>query len=110
MTKKDKLLLSNIIFFLTVFIAVGMLLVKTSEHSQNISTISFLDIFTLLTPIILIIAIAGLLNITLGAVILYDPVFITFRKIVFVPQYKSLNKNQLNYPLNNHKLLSVLRC
>ncbi len=111
MTRKDKLLLSNIVFILTSLIAVSMFFVKISEHPQIITTVSFEDLFTLLSPMLLIVIFSGLLNIIIGNIIIYGTVFIILRKIEFKEKYRTLiTKKQLSYQLYNHKTLCVFRC
>ena len=111
MTKKDKLLLSNIVFILTSLIAVSMFFVKTSGYTQIVSTVSLKDVFALLSPMLLIVIFSGLLNIVIGNVIIYGAIFITLRKTVFEERYRPLIlKKQLNYQFFNHKTLCVFRC
>lgn len=109
MTRKDKLLLSNITFLLTAIIAFSMLLVKTSDHTQIATYVSTIEWFTLISPMMTIVIIAGLLNITLGTMIICSPLFIELKQTEFSFK-ENIQKIQSDYVNHNHKKLCVFRC
>ena len=81
MLKKDKIFVSNIVFFLTACLAVGILILKTNTESHMGSSISYVDFLTLFSPIIFIVIFMGIINFVIGLMIVYRPLWIPINKV-----------------------------